>query len=95
MRLAAVSRMVRVSQVPLQAISLSVRQILKAKQIRCIVPEVRKAKAVKHCFEADITPMAPASILRSHPATTVYLDRGSAGLLIAATRRFLPRPVSQ
>lgn len=74
-----------ISEVPRHAISMSVRQILKAKQILCIVPEVRKAKAVKRCFEADITPMAPASILRSHPAATVYLDRGSASLLSAAT----------
>jgi len=43
-----------ISEVPRQAISMSVRQILKAKQILCIVPEVRKAKAVKLCFEAEL-----------------------------------------
>jgi glucosamine-6-phosphate deaminase len=73
------------SQVPQQAISMSVRQILKAKQIICIVPDARKAKAVKLCVEGEISPSAPASILRTHPATTIYLDRESAALLSRKT----------
>jgi glucosamine-6-phosphate deaminase len=73
------------SEVPRQAISMSVRQILKAKQIIAVVPDARKAQAVKLCFEGEISPMAPASILRTHPAATVYLDKESAGLLSAAT----------
>jgi glucosamine-6-phosphate deaminase len=67
--------------VPRQAISMSVRQILKAKEIICIVPDARKAKAVKSCFEGEISPLVPASILRTHPNTTVYLDQHSAALL--------------
>jgi glucosamine-6-phosphate deaminase len=74
-----------ISEVPRQAISMSVRQILKAKEIIAVVPDARKAPAVKLCFEGEISPMAPASILRKHPATTVYLDRESASLLSAAT----------
>jgi glucosamine-6-phosphate deaminase len=69
------------ADVPLRAISMSVRQILKAKEIICIVPDARKAKAVKSCFEGEISPLAPASILRTHPNTTVYLDQHSAALL--------------
>jgi len=45
------------------------------------VPEMRKARAVKACLEGDISPMAPASILRTHPNTTIYLDKDSASLL--------------
>ena len=74
-----------ISKVPRQAISMSVRQILKANEIIAVVPDARKAPAVKLCFEGEISPMAPASILRTHPATTVYLDRESASLLSAAT----------
>ena len=70
-----------ISQVPKQAISMSVRQILKAKEILAVVPGPRKAQAVKACFESAISPMAPASILRTHPNATVYLDRDSAALL--------------
>jgi glucosamine-6-phosphate deaminase len=71
--------------VPRRAISMSVRQILKAKKILCIVPDARKAKAVKACFEGEISPLAPASILRTHPDTTLYLDAQSAALLRPAT----------
>jgi glucosamine-6-phosphate deaminase len=69
------------SQVPQQAISMSVRQIMKAKEVLAIVPDARKAAAVQRCFEGEIGPMAPASILRSHPKATAYLDKTSAALL--------------
>ena len=74
-----------ISDVPRQAISMSVRQILKSKEIICVVPDARKASAVKMCFEGEISPMAPASILRTHPTTTVFLDRESAKLLSPTT----------
>jgi glucosamine-6-phosphate deaminase len=74
-----------ISEVPRQAISMSVRQILKANEIIAVVPDARKAPAVKLCLEGEISPMAPASILRTHPAATVYLDTESASLLSAAT----------
>jgi glucosamine-6-phosphate deaminase len=73
------------ADVPRQAISMSVKQILKAKEIICIVPDTRKAKAVKACFEGEISPLFPASILRTHPNTTVYLDTYSAALLNPST----------
>lgn len=73
------------ADVPRRAISMTVRQILKTKQILCIVPDARKANAVKACFDGEISPLAPASILRTHPNTTVYLDKNSAALLRPAT----------
>lgn len=72
-----------ISQVPRQAISMSVRQILKAKAILAVVPDTRKAQAIKLCFEGEISPMAPASVLRTHPNATIYLDSNSASLLSA------------
>jgi glucosamine-6-phosphate deaminase len=71
--------------VPKQAISMSVRQIMKSAQIICTVPEKRKAQAVKACLEGEVGPMFPASILRTHPACYLYLDRESASLLKPAT----------
>ncbi len=68
-------------EVPKQAISMSIRQIMKAKKILCIVPDLRKALAVKNCLEGAVTPDAPASILQQHPDVTVYLDIASASLL--------------
>lgn len=73
-----------ISDVPQQAISMSVRQILKSKEIIAVVPDTRKAKAIQACFEGPISPMAPASILRTHPNATIYLDRNSAAFLTAA-----------
>lgn len=69
------------SEVPRQAISMSIQQILRAKEIVAIVPDSRKAQAVKSCFEGPISPSAPASILRTHPNATIYLDRNSSALL--------------
>jgi glucosamine-6-phosphate deaminase len=74
-----------ISEVPRRAISMSVRQVLKAKEIIGVVPDARKAAAIKLCFDGEITPMAPASILRTHPAATIYLDRASASLLSPGT----------
>jgi glucosamine-6-phosphate deaminase len=73
------------SAVPSQAISMSVRQILKSRAIISVVPDARKAQAVKACFEGPISPMAPASILRTHANATIYLDGQSAALLSPAT----------
>ncbi len=70
-----------ISQVPKQALSMSAQQVLKAKEILAVVPDRRKAEAIKKCFEGEISPMAPASILRTHPNATIYLDKASASLL--------------
>ena len=67
--------------VPHRAISMSISQILKAREILCIVPDARKAKAVRDCLEGEVSPSHPSSILQAHAATTVYLDRDSAALL--------------
>jgi glucosamine-6-phosphate deaminase len=75
-----------IADVPSQAISMSVRQILKAREIICVVPDARKAQAVKACIEGEVSPMAPASILQTHADTTIFLDRDSAALLSPDTR---------
>jgi glucosamine-6-phosphate deaminase len=78
-----------ISQVPKQAISMSARQILKAKELLVVVPDQRKARAVKLCLEGEINPMAPASILRQHPNVTVYVDKQSISLLNSDLQRTL------
>ena len=77
-----------ISQVPKQALSMSVKQILKAKEILAVVPDTRKAQAVKACFEGEISPMAPASVLRNHPNATIYLDEKSSALLSSSLRTY-------
>ena len=78
-----------ISQVPERAISMSARQILKAREILAVVPGPQKAQAVKACVEGPISPMLPASILRTHPDVTVYLDQKSASLLSPALQKVL------
>ena len=67
--------------VPTRAISMSVRQVLKSREILAIVPGPKKAQAIAACFNGQVTPSAPSSILRTHPNATIYLDRESAALL--------------
>lgn len=74
------------ADVPSLAISMSVRQILKARTIVAVVPDARKADAVAACLCGPVSPMAPASILRGHSDTSVYLDQDSAALLPEAMR---------
>jgi glucosamine-6-phosphate deaminase len=71
----------RLEDVPATAISMSVRQILAARSIVCVVPDLRKAEAVRASIEGPIDPMVPASILRTHADVTMYLDGASASLL--------------
>ncbi|HWX23754.1 MAG TPA: glucosamine-6-phosphate deaminase [Vicinamibacteria bacterium] len=71
----------RLEDVPVQAISMSIRQILKSREILCVVPDARKAQAVHDCLDLEVSPMHPASILKRHPRTALYLDRLSAALL--------------
>ena len=70
-----------IDEVPTQAISMSIQQILKARHILCIVPEKRKAEAVRNCVEFEISPTHPASILQKHSSVSLYLDRESSSLL--------------
>jgi glucosamine-6-phosphate deaminase len=75
--------------VPPQAISMSVKQIMKSKKIICSVPDSRKALAVKNTVEQEVSNIYPASILQLHPGCHLYLDKNSAGMLstgIAAGR---------
>ena len=68
-----------IKDVPQQAISMSIQQIMKTKNIICTVPGERKAQAVKDCFGTnEISPNYPASILKKHKNCFVFLDYDSA-----------------
>ena len=66
--------------VPRQAISMSVRQIMKSDAIVCTVPDERKAEAVKNATQGPVTPEVPASILQEHPDCRLFLDAAAASL---------------
>jgi glucosamine-6-phosphate deaminase len=67
--------------VPTQALSLTVPALLKAKRVLAVVPEARKAEAVRAALQGPVTPDCPASILRTQPHVIMYLDVDSAGML--------------
>lgn len=75
-----------IAEVPTQAISMSIKQILKSRNILCIVPDERKAEAVKATVKLEVSPMRPASILQQHARVTLYLDHESSSLLNQAAR---------
>ena len=72
-------------EVPMQAISMSVRQIMKSEHIICSVPDERKALAVRNSLQEEVSNLFPASILQNHPNCTLFLDKSSSSLLPAKT----------
>jgi glucosamine-6-phosphate deaminase len=67
--------------VPQQAISMSIRQIMKSQNIICSVPDERKAVAVRNSVEEHVNNMFPASVLQKHPQCFLFLDKQSASKL--------------
>ncbi len=67
--------------VPKQALSLTIPALLQPAHVMALVPEGRKAKAVKASLEGPVTNMVPGSILRTQPQVKMYLDPDSASLL--------------
>jgi glucosamine-6-phosphate deaminase len=79
----------RFEDVPATAISMSIRQMLKAREMIVVVPDERKAAAVKATLQGPISPAVPASILRTHPNATLYLDEPAASQLDPSARKKL------
>ena len=71
------------NEVPQQAISMSIKQIMRTRNIICTVPDKRKACAVHDCLSTNmpISPMYPASILKTHQNAWIFLDEQAASLL--------------
>lgn len=71
-----------IADVPQNAITMTVKQIMKSENIICTVPGARKAEAVKNCLAGEeVTVDCPSSILKEHKSTDVFLDEESAEML--------------
>lgn len=68
-------------EVPKNAISMSINQIMKSSHIICSVPNERKAKAVRDCLTVEVSNLFPVSILQNHSSCKLYLDTQAAMLL--------------
>ena len=69
------------ADVPTHAITLTIPALLAPRRILCIVPEARKANAVRDCLTLPISEDHPGSILRTVGHAQLYLDAESAALL--------------
>ncbi|KPK50883.1 MAG: glucosamine-6-phosphate deaminase [Planctomycetes bacterium SM23_25] len=74
-----------IQEVPNKAITVTVRGILKSKCIVSVVPEARKAVAVRCALSGLVSPTCPASVLVEHPRAYLFLDADAASLLDKAT----------
>lgn len=71
-----------ITKVPCQAISMTISQIMKFRVIVSVVPHKVKAKAVADTLAQPVNPLAPATVLKTHPCWYLFLDRESeAGFL--------------
>lgn len=64
--------------VPTHAFSLTIPTLLSGENILCIVPEQRKAEAVKNTLEGPISTACPSSILRNQATAVLILDEEAA-----------------
>ncbi len=69
------------AHVPRCALTLTCPALMHSRHLICCVPEKRKAEAVRNALEDPLSPACPASLLRTHPQATMYLDTESASLL--------------
>ena len=76
---------------PTHAITVTIPALFAGRRVLAIVPESRKAAAVRAAVEGPISTACPASILRTQPHATLYLDRESAALLSRSIRPALGR----
>jgi len=67
--------------VPQYAFTLTIPTLCSARRMLCIVPERRKAQAVKETLRGPISPACPASFLRQQSHCALFLDSDSAGLV--------------
>ncbi len=67
----------QLSDVPDRAITLTIPALMQARRLFCMVPDARKRDAVRTALTGPISTNCPASILRTHPDCTLYLDAES------------------
>jgi glucosamine-6-phosphate deaminase len=71
-----------IDDVPLHAITVTIPALLAAQRVVVIVPEARKAEAVRAALRGPLTTACPASILRTQAHATLYLDAESSSLVM-------------
>lgn len=70
-----------VASVPLRALAITCTGLFRAKAWVCNVPDLRRAEAAKNVLGGPISENCPASLVRGHPGSYVFLDPESASPL--------------
>ena len=70
-----------IDEVPHQALSMGIKNIMQAKSVVMVVSGKNKAKAVYDMVKGEVSPVCPASVLQLHPFVTVICDKEAASLL--------------
>lgn len=71
-----------IDKVPTHALTLTIPALYRADYLFCMVPGKTKAWAVNETLAGSVSPDCPASILRNHPHTILYIDNDSASIFM-------------
>lgn len=69
-------------EVPRQAVSMGIGNIMAAKCVVLVATGENKAKAVRDTIRGPITPRVPASVLQLHPCCVILTDREAGKLML-------------
>ena len=72
-----------IDDVPVEAITMCVKEIMKSKHIVSAVPHEIKAEAIYNTITGRISQDVPATILKTHPDWNLFIDKDSASKLLA------------
>lgn len=70
------------AEVPRTAITLTIPALCGGRELFCVVPGARKARAVRETLRGPVATSCPASILRRHPRAKLYLDAAAAAEVV-------------
>lgn len=70
-----------IDEVPRQAFTMGIANIMAAKKVVIIINGANKAKALYGMVKGEITEKVPASILQKHPDCTLICDEAAAVLI--------------
>ena len=71
-----------IDQVPKYAVTLTIPALMRAEKVFCVVPSETKAEAVKNTIMGEISVKCPATIMRRHFDSTLFLDNDSAKFIV-------------
>jgi len=69
------------AEVPTYAITVTLPVFRRARALSVVVPGPRKAAAVRATLRDAVSTACPATLLRSHPQATLFIDEAAAGRL--------------